>query len=146
MLEQCCDHSKQCRNNVATLCRANKRRCKSSRVTSLWDSLTWIHVTIRSRISSLLALRKVDKISMALIELGKSLLVEFEILGSGIQNTAQGFWKAANDWNREYKFHWQRMRNLSPWNQDSKLSRIPLPDARSIGQRDPKRKGRLLIN
>ena len=29
--------------------------------------------------------------SMALIELGKSVLVEFEILGSGIQNTAQGF-------------------------------------------------------
>ena len=42
---------------------------------------------------------------MALIELGKSVLVEFEILGSGIQNTAQEFWNAANDWNREYKFH-----------------------------------------
>ena len=42
---------------------------------------------------------------MALIELGKSLLVEFEILGSGIQNKAQGFRNAANDWNREYKFH-----------------------------------------
>ena len=83
---------------------------------------------------------------MALIELGKSLLVEFEILGSGIQNTAQGFWNAANDWNREYKFHWQRMRNLSPWNQDSKLSWIPLPDAQPIGQRDPKRKGRARIN
>ena len=40
---------------------------------------------------------------MALIELGKSLLVEFEILGSGIQNTAQGFRNAANDWNREYQ-------------------------------------------
>ena len=146
MLEQCCNHSKQCRNNVATLCRAKNRRCKSSRVTLLQDSLTWIHVTIWSRISSLLALRKVDKISMALIELGKSLLVEFEILGSGIQNKAQGFWNAANDWNREYKFHWQRMRNLSPWNPESKLSRIPLPDTRPIGQRDPKRKGRLRLN
>ena len=30
MLEQCCNHS----NNVATLCRAKNRRCKSSRVTS----------------------------------------------------------------------------------------------------------------
>ena len=38
------------------------------------------------------------------------------------------------------------MRNLSPWNQDSKLSWIPLPDARPIGQRDPKRKGRARIN
>ena len=35
MLEQFCDHSKQCRNNVATLCSAKNRRCKSSRVTSL---------------------------------------------------------------------------------------------------------------
>ena len=34
MLEQCCNHSKQCRNNVATLCCAKNRRCKSSRVTS----------------------------------------------------------------------------------------------------------------
>ena len=34
MLEQCCNHSKQCRNNVATLCCANNRRCESSRVTS----------------------------------------------------------------------------------------------------------------
>ena len=33
MLEQCCNHSKQCRNNVATLCCAKNRRCESSRVT-----------------------------------------------------------------------------------------------------------------
>ena len=34
MLEQCWNHSKQCRNNVVTLCCANNRRCESSRVTS----------------------------------------------------------------------------------------------------------------
>ena len=34
MLEQYCDYSKQCRNNVATLCCAKNRRCESSRVTS----------------------------------------------------------------------------------------------------------------
>ena len=34
MLEQCCHYSKQCRNNVATLCCAKNRRCESSRVTS----------------------------------------------------------------------------------------------------------------
>ena len=34
MLELCCDYSKQCRNNVATLCWAKNRRCESSRVTS----------------------------------------------------------------------------------------------------------------
>ena len=34
MLEQCCNHSKQCRNNVATLCCAKNRRCESSRVAS----------------------------------------------------------------------------------------------------------------
>ena len=33
-LEQCCYHSKQCRNNVATLCCARNRRCESSTVTS----------------------------------------------------------------------------------------------------------------
>ena len=35
MLEQCCNNSKQCRNNVATLCCAQNRRCESSRVTSI---------------------------------------------------------------------------------------------------------------
>ena len=34
MLEQCCNYSEQCRNNVATLCCAKNRRCESSRVTS----------------------------------------------------------------------------------------------------------------
>ena len=34
MLEQCCNYSKQCHNNVATLCCAKNRRCESSRVTS----------------------------------------------------------------------------------------------------------------
>ena len=34
MLEQCCNFSKQCGNNVATLCCAKNRRCESSRVTS----------------------------------------------------------------------------------------------------------------
>ena len=34
MLEQCCNRSKQCRNNVATLCCAKGRCCESSRVTS----------------------------------------------------------------------------------------------------------------
>ena len=34
MLEQCCNYSKQCRNNVATLCWAKNRRCESSRATS----------------------------------------------------------------------------------------------------------------
>ena len=39
MLEQCCNHSKQCRNNAATLCCAENRRCESSRVTSPLDFL-----------------------------------------------------------------------------------------------------------
>ena len=34
MLEQCCSHSKQCRNNIATLCCAKNRSCESSRVAS----------------------------------------------------------------------------------------------------------------
>ena len=38
MLEQCCNHSKQCRNNVATLCCAKNRPCESSRVTSPYRS------------------------------------------------------------------------------------------------------------
>ena len=56
-------------------------------------------------ISSVLSLRKVDKISMALIQLGKSLLVESEILGSRVQNSTQGFRNATNDWNPRYKIH-----------------------------------------
>ena len=31
MLEQCCKYSKQCQNNVATLCYAKNRCCESSR-------------------------------------------------------------------------------------------------------------------
>ena len=34
MLEQCCNCSKQCRNNVSKLCYAKNRRCESSRVTT----------------------------------------------------------------------------------------------------------------
>ena len=34
MLEQCCNHWKQCHNNVATLYCAKNGRCESSRVTS----------------------------------------------------------------------------------------------------------------
>ena len=42
MLEQCCKHLKQCRNNVATLCYAKNRRCESSRVKSpLWRTWTY---------------------------------------------------------------------------------------------------------
>ena len=37
MLEQYCSHSKQCNNNVVTLCYAKNRRCESSRVTTLLD-------------------------------------------------------------------------------------------------------------
>ena len=34
MLEQCCNYSKQYRNNVSPLCCAKNRRCESSRETS----------------------------------------------------------------------------------------------------------------
>ena len=34
MLEQCCNHMKQCRNNVEMTCCAKNRRCEPSRVTS----------------------------------------------------------------------------------------------------------------
>ena len=40
ILEQCCNHLKQCRNDVATLCCAKNRRCESSRVTSPLS--TWV--------------------------------------------------------------------------------------------------------
>jgi len=36
---------------------------------------------------------------------GKILLMESEILGFGIQNTAQGIWNPTNDRNPESKFH-----------------------------------------
>ena len=37
MLEQCRNYTKQCRNNVTTLCCAKNRRCESSRVTSPYN-------------------------------------------------------------------------------------------------------------
>ena len=41
MLEQCCSYSKQCCNNVVTLCCVKNRRCESSRsrVTSPLDRI-----------------------------------------------------------------------------------------------------------
>ena len=38
MLEQRCNHSKQCRNNALMLCCAKNRCCESSRVTSPLES------------------------------------------------------------------------------------------------------------
>ena len=35
----------------------------------------------------------------------KIVLVEYGILGFGIQNTAQGIRNPTNDWNPEFKFH-----------------------------------------
>ena len=48
MLEQCCNHSKQCRNNVVTLCWAENRRCESSRVTSPLDFLKVVRLVFWS--------------------------------------------------------------------------------------------------
>ena len=42
------------------------------------------------------------------------LLVEFEILGFRIRNTAQGIRNPTKDWNPESKFHWQRIRVTVP--------------------------------
>ena len=44
-------------------------------------------------------------------ESGKFLLVESQILGFRIPNTAQGVWNPTNEWNLEFKFHWQKIRN-----------------------------------
>ena len=40
---------------------------------------------------------------------GKILLVESGILSLGIRNTAQGIRNLSNDWDPEYKFHWQKL-------------------------------------
>ena len=48
MLQQCCNHSKQCRNNVVTLCCAENRRCESSRVTSPLDFLKVVRLVFWS--------------------------------------------------------------------------------------------------
>lgn len=48
MLEQCCNHSKQCRNSVVMLCYTKNRRCESSSVTSpLWRTRVSFRVTFR---------------------------------------------------------------------------------------------------
>ena len=46
------------------------------------------------------------------------LLVESGILGFGIRNTAQGVRNPTNDWNPEFKFHWQKLES-STWNPES---------------------------
>ena len=43
LLEQCCNYSKQCRNNVATLCCAKNRRCESCTIT-LISKITTLYV------------------------------------------------------------------------------------------------------
>ena len=43
--------------------------------------------------------------------MGEILIVESGILGSGIQNTAQGIENPANDWNPESKIHWEEFRS-----------------------------------
>ena len=54
MLEQCCNYSKQCRNNVATLCCAKNRPCESSLVTSPQSSL----ISIQTQTSLIVSLRR----------------------------------------------------------------------------------------
>ena len=48
----------------------------------------------------------------------ENLLLESEILGFGIRNTAQGIRKPFKDSNPESKFHWQRLESSS-WNPES---------------------------
>ena len=66
-------------------------------------------------------------------EAGKFLLIEFEILGFGIRNTAQGIRNPANDWNPESKFYWQTRLKSRIYRvhgiQNLRLSRIPLHGA-----------------
>ena len=45
MLEQCCNQSKQSRNNVEMMCCVKNRRCKSSRVTS--HLIFWYLILLR---------------------------------------------------------------------------------------------------
>ena len=64
MLEQCCNLSKRCRNNVATLCCAKRRRCKSSLVTSplaLHDFIFCLSKLYILSTASLLALDSLTK-------------------------------------------------------------------------------------
>ena len=80
MLEQCCNHSKQCRNNVATLCCAKNRHCESSRVTSPLERAT----LDSSGMDKPLALW----VSINLVE--DTFLIQSELLSVGFL----GVWKA----------------------------------------------------
>ena len=48
----------------------------------------------------------------------KFLLMESDVLGVGIQNTARGIRNPTNDWNPESKSYWQIMKS-STWNRES---------------------------
>ena len=52
------------------------------------------------------------------LESGNILLMESEIGGFGIQNTAQGIWNPTTDWNSESKFYWQ-IPESGTWNPES---------------------------
>ena len=52
------------------------------------------------------------------LESGNILLMESEIGGFGIQNTAQGIWNPTTDWNSESKFYWQ-IPESGTWNLES---------------------------
>ena len=55
MWEQCCDHSKQCRNNIATLCYATNHWFELSRVTSPLERVGCVYFMVpRSTLRSLL--------------------------------------------------------------------------------------------
>ena len=45
--------------------------------------------------------------------------VESGIKGFAVRNTAQGIQNHTNDWNPEFKFHWQWLRESSSWNPES---------------------------
>ena len=53
-----------------------------------------------------------------ILESVKFLLMEIDILGFGIWNTAQGIRNPTNDWNPESKFYWQILKS-STWNRES---------------------------
>ena len=88
MLEQCCNHSKQCRNNVATLCCAKNRRCESSRVASPLHQETMTLVYTKCSIGNMM---KISRYLQGALTIIIFFLVIFAGMALKLEKLAQPF-------------------------------------------------------
>ena len=74
--------------------------------------MEWRSLRLQTKVSKFyLVNNKSCSSALKVRESGKIWVMEYRILGFGIQNTAQGIRNPTNDWNSKSKFQWQGIRN-----------------------------------